>query len=273
MPELPEVETVLRTLEYQLGEAGIEEVQVFYPKMIEGDPSDFIKRLKGQHFRRYLRRGKYLLFEMDDLTLEAHLRMEGKFFIQSQGTPKAKHDHVIFTLSDGRQLHYNDVRKFGRMMLIPKRKSYARFRDLGPEPLSSAYNSQYVKEYFAATPRKVKEVLLDQHFCAGIGNIYADEMLYGARIHPCTPCNRLSEKEIRSLVRQGKKILREAIAAGGTTVRSYTSSLGVTGLFQNELRAYGRKDLSCRRCGKKIVRTVVGGRGTHYCPHCQKEKI
>ena len=269
MPELPEVQTVADTLAHQIKDASIIDVKILYPKIIEGDPDEFRKRLIGQHFRCFRRRGKYLLFEMDDVTLVSHLRMEGKYFIFGQSDPYLKHDHVIFDLQDGRSLHYNDVRKFGRMYLTEKKRTYRRFRDLGPEPFWKSFDLSYCKAFLSKRKVPIKEVLLDQSFVAGIGNIYADEILFVSRIHPLRAADTLSDGQIRSVISNTRKILSKAIRAGGTTIRSYTSSLGVTGLFQMSLRAHDQKN--CRTCGSKIVKIRVGGRGTYYCPKCQKE--
>ncbi len=270
MPELPEVQTVCDTLSYQIADAMISDVVVLYPKIIEGDIEEFRKGLLNQHFRRFRRRGKYLLFEMDDVTFVSHLRMEGKYFIYETEVPYGKHDHVVFVLSDGRRLVYNDVRKFGRMNLTEKRRQYRKFRDLGPEPFWDSFNADYCRSYLSGRRMPIKEALLDQRFVAGIGNIYADEILFACHIHPKTPCDQLDEKQISDLIRQSRKILKRAIRAGGTTIRSYTSSLGVTGRFQMYLRAHDQK--VCPLCGKKIVKIRVGSRGTYFCENCQKEK-
>ncbi len=270
MPELPEVQTVLDTLSLQIKDAKIKDIKILFEKIIEDDPDLFKQKLTGQHFRAFKRRGKYLLFEMDDLTLVCHLRMEGKFFIFDGEGITSKHDHVIFYLDDGRSLHYNDVRKFGRMYLTEKKQRYVKFRDLGPEPFWNSFNKQYCKNYLSRRQTPIKEVLLDQSFVAGIGNIYADEILFASRINPLEKACRLNDDQIAKIIRNTRTILNKAIAAGGTTIRSYTSSLGVTGLFQMSLQAHDQK--KCPRCKKDIVKIRVGGRGTYYCPRCQKLK-
>lgn len=270
MPELPEVETVVRTLEKQIGNALITDVRVLYAPIISGDPVLFKKAVVGRRIHSYKRRGKYLLFELDDICLVAHLRMEGKFFIFQGEKAPGKHDHLIFKLSDGREVHYNDVRKFGRFELIPLKKDYSDFKNLGPEPLSASFNTKYSQEVLRSRSKCIKSTLLDQEFVSGIGNIYADEILFRSRIHPLIPSYLLSKKEISRLVKNAKEVLSEAIAEGGSTIRSYTSSLGVTGLFQNSLSAYGQKGEPCPRCSTPIKKIVVSGRGTHFCPKCQK---
>jgi len=269
MPELPEVQTVLDTLALRIKDAGIRDIRILHEPIIEGDAKLFRKKLIGQHFRNFRRRGKYLLFEMDDLTFVSHLRMEGKYFIYDGEVPENRHNHVIFLLDDGRSLVYNDVRKFGRMYLIEKKRDYRHFRDLGPEPFWDSFSVSYCRKYLKQRKAPIKEVLLDQSFVAGIGNIYADEILFLSRIHPLRKADSLSEEEICRIIRNTRRILRKAIRAGGTTIRSYTSSLGVTGLFQLSLKAHGRD--SCPVCGAPITKIRVAGRGTYFCENCQKE--
>ncbi|MBQ9159503.1 MAG: bifunctional DNA-formamidopyrimidine glycosylase/DNA-(apurinic or apyrimidinic site) lyase [Erysipelotrichaceae bacterium] len=269
MPELPEVQTVLDTLAVQIKDAGIKDIRIIFPKIIEGDAEEFRRRLIGQHFRLFRRRGKYLLFEMDDLTMVSHLRMEGKYYIYDKKVAPGKHDHVVFELDDGRYLHYNDVRKFGRMGLMDKKRTYIRFHGLGPEPFWDSFNADYCRKYLKERKAEIKPTLLDQSFVAGIGNIYADEILFESKIHPKRSCDSISDEEIKAIIRNTRKILRKAIRAGGTTIRSYTSSLGVTGLFQMSLRAHDQK--KCPVCKGEIRKIKVGGRGTYYCPNCQKE--
>ncbi|MBR2578396.1 MAG: DNA-formamidopyrimidine glycosylase [Erysipelotrichaceae bacterium] len=269
MPELPEVETVLRTLEDKIKDARIDGIDVLYAPIVEGDVRTFRKKLIGQHFRSFDRRGKFLIFGMDDITLVSHLRMEGKYYILGKDDPIDKHTHVIFHLHDGRQLRYHDVRKFGRMELIPKADDYSVFKELGPEPFSRGFSFKYCKEYLKGKKKPVKEVLLDQSFVAGIGNIYADEILWDIRVNPLRSAEKLSDEEIRDLIAATCKILKKAIQAGGTTIRSYTSSLGVSGRFQLSLNCHTVH--TCKRCGREISKIRVGGRGTYYCPSCQKK--
>lgn len=268
MPELPEVQTVLDTLETRIKDRRISDVKILYRPIVEGDERSFRERLIGQHFRSFRRRGKYLLFEMDDLTLVSHLRMEGKFFILDETVPINKHDHVIFTLDDGMQLRYNDVRKFGRMEIIEKRTDYSDFKCLGPEPFDRRFSLPYCRKYLKERKAPIKQVLLDQSFVAGIGNIYADEILFAIGTDPRTPACDLNDGKLKQLIHQTRKILKRAIEAGGTTIRSYTSSLGVTGRFQLKLKVHSVK--KCPVCGTEIRKIRVGGRGTYYCERCQR---
>ncbi|MBQ6560172.1 MAG: DNA-formamidopyrimidine glycosylase [Erysipelotrichaceae bacterium] len=270
MPELPEVQTVLDTLALRIKDRAITDIRILYKPIVSCSEKRFKQSLIGQHFRTFKRRGKYLLFEMDDLTLVSHLRMEGKYYILDEKTPISKHDHVIFVLDDGKQLRYNDVRKFGRMELIEKDEEYENFKDLGPEPFSDKFNLEYCRDYLKNKKTPIKTVLLDQSFVAGIGNIYADEILFAMKIDPRSRADLLDDKEIRTMIHETGRILNEAIQAGGTTIRSYTSSLGVTGLFQLDLMVHTIDN--CPICHTKIQKTVIGGRGTYYCPNCQKLK-
>lgn len=268
MPELPEVQTVLDTLKLRIKDSKIKDIKILYKPIIDMPVATFKKKLIGQSFRDFKRRGKYLLFEMDDITLVSHLRMEGKYYIKEHSEPIEKHTHVVFVLNDGYDLRYNDVRKFGRMKLINKDDTYDDFNNLGPEPFSKNFNIKYVKDYLAKSNKPIKEVLLDQSFVAGIGNIYADEICFMMGVLPTRLAKELNDDEIKLLISETRKILKKAIKAGGTTIRSYTSSLGVTGRFQVNLNVH-TKD-KCKKCSSPIMKIRVGGRGTYYCPCCQK---
>ena len=268
MPELPEVQTVLDTLESRIKDRRITKIQIRYKPIVEGDIHLFTDSLSGQHFRCFKRRGKYLLFEMDDLTLVSHLRMEGKYFILDESVPYNRHDHVIFFLDDGSQLRYNDVRKFGRMEIIPKQKDYSDFKGIGPEPFDRRFCVSYCRNVLKDRKTLIKQVLLDQSFVAGIGNIYADEILFALKIDPRKAAGELNDAQLKQLIIQTRRILKKAIEAGGTTIRSYTSSLGVSGRFQLELKVHAQKN--CPVCGNPIRKIRVGGRGTYYCERCQK---
>lgn len=268
MPELPEVETVVRTLEHQIPDRRITRVHVRFPKVIEGDPDEFCTVLNGQHFRRFARRGKYLLFYMDDVLLCVHLRMEGKFWLQKPEEPLNRHMHVLFDLDDGMQLRYHDTRKFGRMQVLPYDTDLTHFHDLGPEPFDEGFSPEYVHVCRKQKHVPLKTLLLDQHFVAGIGNIYADEILAACGLRPGRSCQRITREDDEHIVRETRRIMKAAIAAGGTTIRSYTSSLGITGLFQTECTVHTMK--TCQRCGSEIHMKRIGGRSSYYCPHCQK---
>lgn len=270
MPELPEVETVLRTLEGMIKGNKIEAIDVLYAPIIQDDLTLFKNSLIGKSFLGFKRRGKYLIFELDDLALVVHLRMEGKFFVSESDEPINKHIHIVFHLSNGKELRYQDTRKFGRMHLQPL-GDYCVFHNLGVEPFDSAFNHAYVRSFLNTKHQAIKTVLLDQSFIAGIGNIYADEILFMMKVNPQRRANELSDRNIEDLIFYTKKILLEAIKEGGTTIRSYTSSLGVTGRFQQNLKVHQREGEPCYDCGTPVVKTKVNGRGTYYCPRCQKD--
>ena len=268
MPELPEVETVLRTLETQIKDAVISDIEIYLPKMLDREPDAFRQCLKGQAFREFRRRGKYLLFVMDDCILVSHLRMEGKYYLYPDAEAPAKHTHIIFHLEDKRTLHYNDTRKFGTMEILDKDADLLHFHDLGPEPLSDEYDGVYVYAFMHAHERPVKSILLDQSFAAGIGNIYADEILSACMIRPGRSSKRVTKMECGAIADNTKMILSEAIKAGGTTICSYTSSLGVTGRFQLSCAVHGQQ--TCRRCGSHVKIKKIGGRSSYYCPVCSR---
>lgn len=272
MPELPEVETVVRTLEHLIQGRQITAVKALYPKIISGQEECFIERLQNQHFNQFLRRGKYLIFQMDDCYLVAHLRMEGKFYLRKKEEPWDKHTHLLFYLTDGSRLDYHDTRKFGRMELLELTSDLDQFKGLGPEPFSEAFNEVYIKEKVKNRNTPLKSMLMDQHFVAGIGNIYADEICFAMGLHPLTPVKRLTKPKRQQLIDVTCAILKKAIEAGGSTIRSYTSSLGVTGLFQLQIEVYGQENKPCPRCGTPIKKIKVAQRGSCFCPHCQRRR-
>ncbi|MBQ9327692.1 MAG: DNA-formamidopyrimidine glycosylase [Solobacterium sp.] len=268
MPELPEVETVLRTLEKKIAGEEILGVAVRYPKMIDRSPEAFAQKLIGKHFLQFERRGKYLLFGMEDVVLCSHLRMEGKYWILPEDAPLDRHTHVIFELADGRQLRYHDTRKFGRMELLEPDFDRRTFHGLGPEPFSPEWNGAYLYRIVKQRSTPIKSLLLDQSVVAGIGNIYADEILFACGIRPRVSSRRLTKTQCEAIVEATRDILSRAIQAGGTTIRSYTSSLGVSGLFQLSCNVHAQK--TCQQCGQMIKIVRVGGRSSYYCPRCQK---
>ena len=275
MPELPEVETVRRGLQKLVKNSQIKKVTVLYPKMIVGDSQFFSQALAGQTLEDIDRRGKFLLLRFSNqMTVVSHLRMEGKYSVQAQGEPIAKHTHVIFDLADGRQLLYNDVRKFGRMQLIQtgSEMQVPSLMKLGPEPIAKDFK---VADFYEALQKKkkaIKPALLDQNLVVGIGNIYADEVLWMSKIHPQTPCNHLTIEDAQVLHDNIIEELSMAIEAGGTTIRSYTDAFQNIGGFQFELNAYQKTGQPCPRCQTPIERIVVAQRGTHFCPQCQQVK-
>lgn len=272
MPELPEVETVRRGLIEKVKGRKILKCKVLWDGIIAYPNKDlFIKEIANQTINDITRRGKFLLFILDDYYLTSHLRMEGKYFIKDHDEPLSKHDHVIFTLDNHKELRYNDTRKFGKMHLTKKDElAKSPISKLGKEPWDKDLTPKYLKEKLN---RKlaIKTLLLDQSIITGIGNIYADEILFASRINPETSGCDLTNKNLTAIIENTRTILAKAIDLGGTTIHTYTSVDGITGLFQQELLVHGKKDLPCPACQTKIVKTVVNTRGTYYCPKCQKK--
>ena len=272
MPELPEVETVVRTLEKQLGNKTIKEVKVFWDNIIANvNPDVFASSLVNQTLEKYDRRGKFLIFTLTDYIVISHLRMEGKFFIQPLNTLKDKHTHLIFKMEDI-ELHYNDVRKFGKFYLYSKNENLTCLDKLGYEPFDKHLNGKTLKKLTRKDKMVIKTKLLDQSLIAGIGNIYANEICFKCNLDPLRKSCYISEVKWDEVLKVTKEVLAKAIEQGGTTIRSYTSSLGVTGLFQQSLMVHSRENENCYVCGSEILKVKVNGRGTYYCPNCQKPK-
>ena len=272
MPELPEVETVKEVLKTQILGKKIENIVVRYNGIIKQDVGLFIKELVGKSFKAITRRGKFLTFELDDLFLVSHLRMEGKYFIKERSLSYEKHEHVIFQFEDGIDLRYHDTRKFGIMVVKRKDDLFTTepLVGLGYEPFDDALTPDYLLEHFKKLKKTIKEALLDQSIMTGLGNIYVDEVCFSSRLSPMKKASDVTYDEAQLIIDNSRIILKKAIKAGGTTIRSYTSSLGVTGLFQLDLLVHTKAGCPCPLCGGTILKTRVGGRGTYYCQNCQK---
>lgn len=276
VPELPEVEAVRIGLEKLVLGRRIDDIHIYWPRIIQTDKDlqAWVLELKGQTICQVQRRGKYLIFVLDQLNLVSHLRMEGKYhFYLEEDLPEArdKHSHVIFKFTDGSQLHYNDVRKFGRMALVglDDLETYFQAKSLGPEPLTDDFSLVDFLVGLGQSQRQIKPLLLDQKLVVGLGNIYVDEALFRAGIHPIRQASTLSEAEGEALYQSIRQVLAEAVQLGGSTIRTYLNSLGEAGKFQQALQVYGRTGQACIRCGHPIEKIKVGQRGTHYCPQCQ----
>lgn len=274
MPELPEVESVRRGLERLLKGKQITEVIVFWERII-AEPkeiSEFKKDIQVQKIHSIDRRGKFLLFNLTDFVLISHLRMEGKYRLEKKDTPISKHTHVIFNLDSGEELRYLDVRKFGRMSLVSHEVVFKHpsLIKLGPEPIKEALTIETLGQELKKRKKAIKATLLDQSVIAGIGNIYADEILFDAKINPSRKTNTLSEAEIFRLTHSILNVIDKAVKAGGTTIRTYENAFGELGTYQTNLKVYGRTGLECVRCQTIIEKIKVAQRGTHFCPNCQK---
>lgn len=274
MPELPEVETVRRTLNRLVKGKTIETVDIKWPNIIKrpGEPEEFARMMVGESIQNIERRGKFLLFYLDHYVMVSHLRMEGKYRVHEANEPYDKHVHVVFTFTDGTELRYHDVRKFGTMHLFRsgEEENELPLSQLGYEPFSEQFTPEYLWERLKKTSRLVKTALLDQKIVVGLGNIYVDEVLFRSGIHPEIKSHQLSFESCKRLHQHIVDTLQEAVDAGGSTIRSYINSQGEIGTFQLQLLVYDRQGEPCQTCGRVIEKTVVGGRGTHFCVSCQK---
>lgn len=272
MPELPEVETVRKVLNRELKGKKIISASIYWENIIASPkPKEFKEKIKNEQIKNIGRYGKWLIFELSDYYLLSHLRMEGKYFIRNSDEPREKHQHVILHFDDGIDLRYNDTRKFGKMYLLDKEDLYNQkpLKDLGLEPWDKNLTIDYLKNRMKNKP--VKTYLLDQSIIVGIGNIYADEILFKSNINPNTKGSSLTKTDLKNIIENTKTILSKAIENGGTTVKSYTSEEGVHGRFQEHLNVHTKQ--ICPKCKGEIIKTTIGGRGTYYCGNCQKEKV
>ena len=265
MPELPEVRTVASVLWKNLLNKRITNIKVIYPKMIEPKSLDF-NNLIGKKLTNINTKGKFLIFTFEDLYLVSHLRMEGKYFIKNLDDPIEKHEHIIFEFDD-LSVRYHDTRKFGRMILVKDLKDYKSLDKVGKEPFNIT-KEELKNNLKSKLP--IKELLLDQSIIAGLGNIYVNEVLFASNINPLRGGDSITLNECQSIIDNSVRILNEAIKYGGTTIKSYTSSLGVTGHYQDYLMVHKKEGEPCKICNTKILNIKVGGRSTYYCPNCQK---
>lgn len=272
MPELPEVETIRKSLTVIQGSTITGVVFGTFTGCLAGlEPPEFQRLVSGCRVESIGRRGKYLLLGLSSGdTIAVHLRMTGELTIADAAAPLPPHHHLTFTLIDGRELRFRDTRKFGRLRLLGPAEFAALDQSLGPEPLEERLTSDRFATMLGQRQRAIKPLLLDQTFIAGIGNIYADEALYAAGIHPLRPAASLNEGEAQALLEAIQQVLSGAIARNGTTIRDYRNGLGQPGTNQDHLRIY-RRDAGdpCPRCGSPVMRLVVAQRGTKLCPACQ----
>lgn len=272
MPEIAEVRVVRDTLKKNVLNKRIKGVKVLYENLIVGDVEEFKKVLKGRVFQDVKSLGKWLIFDLGEYSILSHLRMEGKFFYVEKGTELRKHSHIIFELEDGMELRYDDVRKFGRMELVKTDEiaENASIKKLGLEPDDRRLDEDYLLSKFSKIKKNAKLALLDQSIINGLGNIYANEVLFATGISPFRPANEITRKEAKEIIKAAKRITDRAYQLGGSTIRSYTSSLGVIGHYQDEIMAHGKEGEPCQKCGNPIKRAKIEGRSAFYCEHCQK---
>ena len=272
MPEIAEVETVRKTLKNNIINKVIKDVNIIYPKIIENNPREFIEKIKNQKINDIKRIGKWLIFILDDYALLSHLRMEGKYYLKNIKAPIEKHEHIIFTFKDNTDLRYHDTRKFGRMLLVDKDKIFEtnEIKKQGIEPNDIKLTKEYLFSKINHKKVPIKTILLDQSVISGLGNIYANEVLYASGINPLRLGEEITINECQKIIDSTNEVISKAIEMGGTTIKSYTSSLGVTGRFQQYLKVHKRENEPCLNCQTKIVNKKVNGRSTYYCPKCQK---
>lgn len=277
MPELPEVETIRRSLLALEGHT-ISKVELVRPKSIKGlvGPEEFVETILGRKLEKLARRGKYLLWELSDqLTLVIHLRMTGQLLWYPEPLPISKHTTAIWHFQDlSGELRLEDMRTFATISLVPTGdwSSITGLYTLGPEPFSLEFSAEILFPKLKRRSSPIKTALLDQKLFAGVGNIYADEALYRTGIHPLTPANSLSKKEVARLIEAVEAVLKEGIENHGTSFRNYVDGKGEAGAFQNKLAVYGRRGEACFTCGREIERIAIGGRGSFHCPHCQQRR-
>ena len=275
MPELPEVETIRRDLEPELTGRVIVDVEVHKADIVLPplDPESFGRRLAGRRVVGVGRRAKYLLFRLDDGSLlQVQLRMSGRFTLGREVPDPTEFRHIAarLHLDDGRTLFYDDVRRLGGFRLLAGCDWEIEAARLGPEPLEPGYRAADLGRTLAATRSPVKNALMDQRRVAGVGNIYASEALFRARVDPRRPGRDLEPDEVKRLHRTVRGVLREAIQQAGTSFKNYRAVNGRSGEFQSSLDVYGREGEPCRTCGDTIARIVQAGRSTFYCPSCQR---
>ncbi|MGC9336006.1 MAG: bifunctional DNA-formamidopyrimidine glycosylase/DNA-(apurinic or apyrimidinic site) lyase [Anaerolineae bacterium] len=271
MPELPEVETVVRGLCAPLTGRTISRVSIRWPGSIGApDPDTFVQQLTGKMVTDIDRRGKWVVIKLSgEQTLLAHLRMTGQLVLESAKCPDDKYTRVILTFDNGQRLRFSDMRKFGRLILTEDVD--ALLGDLGPEPLAEDFTVEHFKQMLAQRRGRIKSLLLNQRFLAGLGNIYVNEALWRAGVHPLRAANSLSPAEVEALYGAIRCVLRAAIVEGGTTLENgnFRHVDGNSGDFANQLEVYGRACEPCPRCGTAVERIVVGQRSAFLCPCCQ----
>lgn len=268
MPELPEVETVRRTLNNYLKDKTIKEAFIYYPNIVLNEPDFFINEIKNKKIVNILRRGKWLIFDLEKYYLISHLRMEGKYHIKNNDDDLHKHTHVVFNIDNDFKVFYDDTRKFGRMKLIFK-ENLENEINVGLEPFDSLLDINYLKTKFSKIKLPIKSVLLDQTIIAGIGNIYANEILFAASISPFKKACELNDNELERIISNTRKILSKAIEMHGTTIKTY-EAVGQHGGFQEQLCVHMKEGSKCLNCDNLIMKTAINGRSTYYCLNCQK---
>ncbi len=272
MPEIAEVRTVAKTLNKSIVGRKIISIDTPYKNIIKSDINEFINTLKNKTFKSVTSNGKWLIFNLGEYSYISHLRMEGKYFIKPTSDEINKHEHIIFHLDNNTDLRYQDVRKFG-VMILSKTEDINKLEEiskLGIEPDSKDLSVEYLYNKIHKSNKPIKELLLDQSIINGLGNIYVDEVLFKSKINPKRLGNKITKNNCQSIINSCNEIIPKATELGGSTIRSYTSSLGVIGHYQDYLLVHTKEKEPCPICKTPIKKIRVGGRGTYYCPKCQK---
>ena len=287
MPELPEVEVVKKSLETKLKNLTIKRVNIINNKLRYKIDSKLFSKIKSQKIISIQRRSKYLLINLNkNSTILAHLGMTGKFFIidnskkhktsfyYSLKKNDTKHDHITFFLNKKIKLIYNDVRKFGFVKIFNSTNVFkcSHLASLGPEPLSRNFNLSYFNKYIFNKKTKIKDLIMDQKFVSGLGNIYCNEVLYLCKINPARSVKKIKKEEIKKIIKFIKIILKQAIQLGGSSIKNFSSTEGQVGNFQQKFNVYAREKTSCRRskCLGIIKKVYTSNRSSFFCPKCQK---
>ncbi len=277
MPELPEVETVVNTLKPLIINKKIKKINLYINKLIKTHSvKEFCDILHFQTIHNLTRKGKHIIFHLDDNILISHLRMEGKyyFFNNLKEIKTINDNHILcqFVFDDSSSLLYHDTRRFGTMHLLPKENYLNLYplKNLGPEPWEKKCTPRYLFAKLSKKRIAIKSALLDQNIMAGLGNIYVNEVLFLCKINPLKSSLLVTLEECEDIINYSSKVMKRAIKLGGSTIASYTSSLGVDGKFQNELKVHTRQNLKCFNCFSLIKKIKVNGRGTYYCEKCQE---
>lgn len=276
MPELPEVETIAEDLRNQhLVGCQVSHIKIFWPGVIGLATKKFIKTILGQKITEISRRGKFLILKFsNDYYVFIHFRMTGRFILSSPPEKYGVHEHIVLTLNENRELRFHDTRKFGRWYLTSEPDEI--LKKLGPEPLEKTFTLKKFSDALKRSSRMLKPLLLDQKFIAGLGNIYVDEALWEAKLHPEKPANAISEKQIEDLYQAIPKVLQKGLETQGTTLGTGKTNFyrldGAQGKHQNVMMVFRRTGKPCPRCGHLIVRIKVAQRSTHLCPNCQMKQ-
>ena len=275
MPELPEVETIKNDLNKALKGRKIIKLKFYdWAKMLKPSPEAVKKAVEGKKIRDFGRRAKLLLMHLDDhgTTVALHLKLSGQLILRKSTDSPDRFTHIVLELDKGGELRFNDLRKFGFMKVVESKQDLEKLlSEFGPEPFTPDFTLEKFKEILTKSARAIKTVIMDQSKIAGVGNIYADEALWRARIHPEKPSSKLTDRELKDLYEAISFVLKQGVVDRGTSVDQYLDAHGDEGEHARNLKVFRQNGKPCPRCGTEIKKIRVGGRGTHYCPSCQHD--